>query len=293
MSEFIRNATASLDTQFHEHLQWVFNRNEKEGMSYLRALASQGMQHEWNGEKFEQSDLVVAGCSFTTTVGVEYQKLWGTQLSELLGVDYVNISVIGWSMNSIVTNLIEHLDTRKNKPKYVAVLGTELFRMATPLNIKATNSRISETVSHDVVDINFTHRENMSVTVKYSKRPHIVEDVTSLDAAFHQSLSAITQLNQYCRAAGIKFVWGTWDTLATEFYSQIIKTGSPIDLGNYIELPTYHPSDRYDNLPQECHMQDREQYQESFYFGTDNGTHAGVHHNAHWAEAFYASLQKQ
>jgi hypothetical protein len=269
--------------------------------AYTSMLFSQRIdREEWDGsnpkhsEAIEKSDLVIAGCSFTTTVGVEYEKLWGTQLAELLGVSYVNISRIGWSMGAIVSNLLLHLHTRKTKPKYIAVLATELFRFITPVNPAGTNSVHYAVSRPSIVNANLTHREDMTVPVKYSKRPHLVEDVVSLDAVFYQSLSAITQLIQYCKASDIKLVWGTWDSTSSEFYREIMQSPDgqlTVDLGNYIELPTYHSGDRRDNLPADCHLNDRKRYGDAHHCGTDGGTHAGVHYHSHWAEDFYDSLK--
>lgn len=263
---------------------------------YLERLFSQNADiydvttYRYSTGRPSKVDLVVAGCSFTSGEGTDYSKTWGVTLGKMLGVTYVNISSSGWSMSDIVSQVLNHVH-RNGKPKYIAILATELFRYKTAINTKATRTKRAHDGTYEVVTATLASRDSIDIPSKYSVRPHYVEDVLSVDEAFRQSLSAITSIVQFCKAAEIKLVWGTWDELSSEFYKSILSSADlDVDLSGYVELPIYVPETPVENLPAGCHLEDKNLYSDNFNYGTDGKKHAGVHHHAHWGELFYDTL---
>ena len=234
-----------------------------------------------------EPDLLVAGCSFTRGAGLDdYQTSWGVQLSKMLGTDFINISQDGMSTDLIAIYITSYLYRAKNKPKYIALLLPDITRFC---SLEETHSPF------DLVPRNITDRKGLGCPpVKYSKAPHEIEQVISLEYAMHITLRSFSFLVQQCELLEIPLVWGTWDVLSGEFYKMILENHSPIVLGNYIDLPYYFDigGKHQETLPSICHLEQKEMFKDNFTLGNDKAAHAGVHYHIHWAEAFYASLKK-
>lgn len=241
--------------------------------------------YKYSNDESQKVDLIVSGCSFTYGVGVEYSDTWGSRLGSVLGAQYVNISNPGWSMQDIVERIFEQI--RKNgNPKYIAVLTPSLTRGREPVdgsNVKLKNNTNSK--GRSVFTVNL-YADGYDSSIKYSKRPHALEEVLSPDALIYRSITAINSLISYCKAADIRLVWGTWDIAASNLYKHIKSDPKldHIDLGGYIDLPTY--SEHSPNAIS-CFFEHHMGMQNP---GSDNGGHAGSHYHAHWADAFYDKL---
>lgn len=232
------------------------------------------------------AELIVAGCSFTAGIGVPEGESWGDRLAEMLNVEnYVNISRKGWNLSEIVSSVIEYIRVAEKKPKYVALLATELTRFAVAKRVKRNQFEL------DAVSMSnrskFTHPPQ-----KYAKHPYVLEDIVDPEVAIYQSLYALNMLINYCEASDIKLVWGTWDPFGSIFFDKVLErnSGSDVYLGNYVALPTYMVQWPLDGVPSGCHSEEAEQYGDAFNFGLDGGNHSGVHHHIHWAEEFHKRL---
>lgn len=245
--------------------------------------------HEhFKGPWVEDAELVVAGCSFTAGDGVPEGEAWGERLASLMGVEsFYNISRSGWNMDEIVGSIITYIQRSSKKPKYVAVLATELTRYALPLRSKKDEFLLDA--------ISISDRNDLTQPVrKYDKYPYNLAEIITPEVAIYQSLSAISTLIDYCELSDIKLVWGTWDPYSSIFYEKVLnrKEDEKVHLGNYINLPTYMPGWSKDGVPEGCHNQEQEIYKELFYMGSDSGKHSGIHHHIHWAEEFHRNLTK-
>ena len=61
-----------------------------------------------------------------------------------------------------------------------------------------------------VEDIIITN-SNLSEKPKYSQKPHIAENILSIDITYWTAIKSILAFEQYCSEAKIKFYWTTWD----------------------------------------------------------------------------------
>lgn len=236
-------------------------------------------------------DLVIAGCSFTYGVGVDKHESWGALLGGKLELDYVNISNRGWSMIEIVEGVFSHIK-RYGNPKYVAVLATQLTRGRDPIDgIEVCSDSSSNPGYREVCTIHLSLSKGPTnkTVAKYSKKPHRVEDTTFSDSYVYRSITAINTLINYCRAANIKMVWGTWDIKSSNLY-RFVSTDRDlvhIDLGNYVELPVYIGLDDESYMERYCSAVS---HGDLYDIGSDNGAHAGSHYHLHWSDAFYSRL---
>lgn len=277
-------------------------RNSKDLNQVLQALGLQGgsendLRNYALGQDREFStpvDLIVAGCSFTKAEGVPYELSWGYRLSGLLGVDnYVNISGTGWSTHEYITRMLNFMHEHGN-PKYIAVLNTELYRAAMMLNVEDNSAGDYTPNSVGFSQLTLANRGGPSYkTVKYSKRPHDLSEVISLDMAAQQSLNSINALIRHCKQNNIKLAWGTWDRSSAEFF-EYLASSKELSI-NYSEtyVPLPHYQDKHLNrtvLPETCHLDLKQSNPDIFLAGSDNGLHSGSHYHAHWAEDLYSRL---
>lgn len=246
------------------------------------------------GEFSTPVDLIVAGCSFTRADGVPYELSWGHRLSGLLDIDnYVNISGTGWSAHEYITRMLNFMHVHGN-PRYIAVLNTELYRAAVMLNVEDNNAGDYEPSPVGFTQLTLAGRgESGYKSVKYSKRPHDLSEIISLDLAAQQSLNSINALIRHCKQNNIKLAWGTWDGGSAELFEYLASSKEfTIDYSEtYVPLPHYQ--DRHSNytvLPETCHLDLKQSKPDIFFAGSDDGRHSGSHYHAHWAEGLYSRL---
>lgn len=262
--------------------------------SQINAGDIEEQEHFKYSSIYKSVDLIVAGCSYTSAEGVDYGDSWGVLLGNKMAVDYVNISQKGWSMVDIVCNIFDQIRIYGN-PKTIAVLATELTRGVEAVDWVNTSTTSTENYFGvpALHTIRARHKDNdRGIHTKYAKRPYVVDEIVFSDSLVHRSLVALNSLIDYCRVANIVLVWGTWDYQSSNLY-RFVKTNEDlnyIDLGNYIELPTYQPGAATppdlggDQCGEPVHA-------DLLNFGNDGAIHAGPHHHVHWAQMFYDKIK--
>lgn len=236
--------------------------------------------------------MLALGCSFTVGMGVPEGEIWSTRLAKMLDVKCITLASVGWSAFVATQNAMTHI-RKYGKPKYIVFLVPVLLRAYMPLNqymnkVRGTPIRLGHY-------INFTSFPIFSSTttegVKYAKRPFNLQDVLSPEIALYQSVTALMNFIDFCDAAKIPMVWGTWDKDTADFYRDAAdKIG--LYLGNVVNTSNYYKEYEKINLPEGCHKIEKQIYGNNFYVGSDNGQHSGVHQHAHWAEDFYKTIKE-
>jgi hypothetical protein len=160
-----------------------------------------------------------------------------------------------------------------------------------------------------------------NVNKKYSKAPHHAEDVMPVETAAALSFQHIKFLEMYCKLAGIKLIWSTWDIhleMGLEYhdheYENFISTGNkywhsrkedsyydrihlesdPRFNSNNNDL--YHTDNEECNRFVDCHSEFREKYGKNWDVASDLGftvgqQHWGIHHHMHVAEEFIKRIE--
>jgi hypothetical protein len=224
--------------------------------------------------------------------------------------EYVNVSIPGVSTQWIVQKLFAYFREYGN-PEVIACLFPDLYRMSIPLRrgeFHAEHNRHSS-----IANIQMGSNGLKLDKPKYSKVPHIAEDVIPAEVPLYFSFQYITMLEQYCNSNGIKLVWSSWDFVLNEIvekYQQhgLFKNYVSIDNNRWFSQPAkdilYQNSSNkgssHDQFaPQEtCHEEYRELYDGYFDKGSDielgaGSRHMGAHRHMHIAEAFLSALEKQ
>jgi len=272
-------------------------------------------------EFFKGVDLLVSGCSFTYGTGIPEDGLWGSLLAEKMSISYNNMSLSGASIGWMTRQLFAYFKQYGN-PKILICLfpnPTKLFFASDP-DILVSDDGYVETSTQDLDGKKSLYSTTLHEVrqpkdrPEISTRPHRLADVISLDFVIQTCMQNIRALEQYCRATGIKFLWGTW----SKDFSQMIENDGLRDLYDfeyYVPLGQDLWSRRDGPLSkdllytskekkcfclenhvgqdcscfQKCHMDLAERYGDSFFRGTDifeGHPHFGVHRHLHMAETF-------
>lgn len=270
--------------------------SRKENKMYLCELFGQippSAPREWSkySSNNKNVDLIVGGCSYTAGTGVKYEDSWGEILGRALSMDYVNISKNGWSVSAIVEKIFDQINNH-GKPKYISLLLPQLGRSYQPVDMVNVRSVSAEKKRGFVNIILGGGRDTIAPeSVKYSKRPHLLDDILIIDALVYESLKALNSLIYYCKEADIVLVWGTWDSLSRNIYDLVLSDSyyDHIDMKSYVPIISYNKYTADSAMSNYC--KNPEHYG-LVNAGNDDGHHSGAHYHLHWAEGFRAELQK-
>lgn len=256
----------------------------------------------------ETRDIIFAGCSQTWGEGVVLDGIWGNILSKSLNKKSYNLGIGSKSTQFIVKNTIAFCREYGN-PKVIFCLFPEFTRiqMRSHTNFmigKNSHPGLVGRHEYSLVPI----KTNPEKDTKYSKAPHLAEDMIPSEFLFSINLDYIHMLELYCESNNIKLFWGTWDGWQDDYLHRNI--GST-DFKNYVylEQDKWNASshDQYlenfynDNtytIEERCHEEYRQKYGVNFDFAMDQNPksslpgekvvlgHMQVHKHIHVAERF-------
>ena len=295
---YIKGGTYTLD----QDLIWTPDEDKN---PYIRN--SMGYRSD---EFLETRDTVFAGCSFTWGSGVVLDGIWGNILSKSINTKSYNLGWSGKSVQFIVRNTIAFCKQYGN-PKVLFCLFPDFTRiqMRSETTFMRGNVISPGRVGRMEYDIMLKGRKSPVKDTKYSKAPHLAEDMIPSEFLFSINLDYIHMLELYCQLNNIQLFWGTWDKWQDEYLHKNIDS---MDFKNYVYLEqikwAYGPDGSYkenfyDNDPlhithKQCHEEYRDMYGLNFDFPMDGDPksglpgvevvtgHIGVHNHIHIAEKF-------
>ena len=258
----------------------------------------------------ETRDIVFAGCSHTWGVGVVVDGIWGNILSESLNTKSYNLGISGKGVQFIVKNTIAFCKEYGN-PKAIFCLFPEFTRIQMKSDASfmvGKNTPPGKVGRHEYNVI--PNRINPIKDTKYSKAPHLAEDMIPSEFLFSVNLDYIHMLELYCELNNIKLFWGTWDGWQDKYLQTNIDS---TDFKNYVYLEQEkwdrEPDNMYmdqifeNGIAIDCHKEYKEKYGLNFGFPMDgnprNGLpgekftlgHPAVHRHIHIAERFLEALK--
>jgi hypothetical protein len=239
--------------------------------------------------EFKPIDLIMAGCSYTFGVGIPVECIWSSVLATSLGEEHVNVSHPGWSAKTIVKNLLNYFYKYGN-PRTLFVLFPDYGR------IEATSRQELSTIRYGmdggsnifIGDI-ILNTDAVETRPKYSKRPHVLQDIISPEQGAVEAISYINILISYCKAAKIELIWSTWNQEFGVILDTIKKTWNQEEYKNYVSM---------EHKLNNCHQEYLKKYGNNFHMGQDKleienyVSHHGIHPHLHYAEIFLAKLDK-
>jgi hypothetical protein len=252
-------------------------------------------------EFIETRDIIFAGCSQTWGEGVVLDGIWGNILSKSLGKKSYNLGVSSKSTQFVVNNTIAFCKKYGN-PKVLFCLFPEFTRIEMKSDaafMVGTFAKPNQIGRHQYSIV--PSKRDPEKNTKYSKAPHLAEDMIPSEFLFSINLDYIHTLELYCELNNIKLFWGTWDPWQDTYLHKNIDS---TDFKNYVYLEQgkwdtdenskkekfYGDDNTYTNYIK-CHEEYIERYGKNFDFAMDtnpkNGEgHMAVHKHIHIAEKF-------
>lgn len=255
-------------------------------------------------EFIKNEELLISGCSFSFGVGVDEEMIWGVQVANYFNLSYSNISLAGSSPAQIVYNLFAYFKKYGN-PKYLIILFPDLYRLSLPSVIgkfvakKYKNDNIDNgTVEFD--PIHLYYNKDLNEIVKYSKIPHVIDEIVPIEVPVWLNVKCLHMLEQYCEQANIKLAWSFWDEeWLDEIYKE--KNNNPESfkylINSGIKDWSYDENNN-DIYLKKCNKHDnlKLKYPNTFFIGGDafqsrETAHFGVHKHSHIAENFIEHIE--
>jgi hypothetical protein len=302
----LKNAThyKSLERKIKE-LTWL-----PEGVDNPYLINSQGYR---GCEFLENRPMVFAGCSQTWGDGLIEDAIWGNILSKKMNLDSYNLGLGGKSVQFIVQNLLGFFKEYGN-PKFLFCLFPEFTRFHMKSDVEFMKSFYDEVNTKGKKDYPVIKFLTTDRHTKYSKTPHIAEDIIPSEFIFSMNIDYIKMMEIYCKANNIVFRWGTWNNYQDEYLQKNI---SKMDFENYVYLSMekweqnrvsgkryFHKDGKMCKMLYEectsyekCHEDIKEKYGDFFEMAMDldiknrRQGHLPAHVQTHIAEDFERSLK--
>jgi hypothetical protein len=145
----------------------------------------------YRSQEFRKVPVVFAGCSITFGVGVPHEGIWSTIVGEKLGLDYVNLSVPGWSIQAIIDNLFRYFYTYGN-PETLFVALPDYNRLVLTSNLDFCKI---DGYSNGISTVQMFHSILSNVPIKdrpaYSKKPYEFTDFIAPEYALLDRKSVV------------------------------------------------------------------------------------------------------
>jgi len=231
--------------------------------------------------EFGPRELLAVGCSQTVGLGVDEEDIWPSLVSDLTGMSYANLGIVGNSAQGMFENVVAYVKLY-GVPKVICALYPGMYRFKTMLR-KDANIALYHDKPKDLevknVNLSFAS-EGLEIekSVQYAKRPFNLNDVLAYEVGLYQSLSAVNSLIEFCNVADIKLVFSTWEPDATKILKGI---------KNFYELENVNEF-FYNPKNMSCHSR---MLNETKDVGRDSSGHMGSHQHLHYAELFERSIR--
>ena len=230
--------------------------------------------------EFGPRELLTVGCSQTVGLGVDEEDIWPALVSDLTGMSYANLGIVGNSAQGMFENVLAYVKSY-GPPKVICALYPGMYRFKTMLR-KDANTALYHDKSKDleIKNVNLSFASEGLETeklVQYAKRPFNLHDVLAYEVGLYQSLSAVNSLIEYCRAAEIKLVMSTWEPDANKILKDKVEFAELENVESFFYAP--------DSIS--CH---NTKLGDNKHKGRDSSGHMGSHQHLHFAELFIERL---
>lgn len=262
-------------------------------------------------EFYDEPHSIFAGCSHTYGTGLRENEMWSGLLSQMLGIDHINLGYQGGSVQTIVSNVFEYINKYGN-PKNIFCMFPDLERIPIFLNSHVLVSKYGGHGGYR--DIQMSQAVDLDARPEYIKKPFSVEDVMTAETAVYNSMSFIRMLEAYCRAANINLFWSTFSSRNHEMF-QAIKESNQNLYTSFVDSDQINWARSHDNFTGDmymkenrgpngeqifCHEELRSAYIDTFNHALDAspdgnlaGSHLGVHRHIHAAEKLLGAYMEK
>jgi hypothetical protein len=271
-----------------------------------------GIDYKTNSKDFrspefkKNTDLLIAGCSFTYGVGIPQEFMWAEIVAKDLNLSHANLSMPADSVVGQVKKIFAYFK-EYGHPKFLCALFPDFGRFLFPQNknhfISERSLNSMQNKTHSNSEIDFFWEENFLFTsflgswmpdIEFSRSPHKAENILTPEISHFYSSQFILMLEQYCNLAGIKFIWSMWDvenlkiiqSLNSKEYTNVIDVNMKNWKRDIDKIKDIYMEDEKIIL---CHQELKEKNDRIFDFAVDrdNGiekSHWGSHRHQHIAD---------
>lgn len=240
----------------------------------------------FRSKEFSQNDgqrALALGCSQTFGFGLQEEYTWSQILSNKLNIDIDNLAQGGDSTMGQIRKCFAYFKMFGH-PKAIFCLFP-IRRMQMPIIIDKNRPVHNYTSSRQYeIERLFISDDNFS---KYSKAPHIVQELIGEPTALFFDHVFIEMLEQYCESNNILFAWSFWERY--DYIYEEVRQQHPEIYKNYCDQvhTIQYP---LNNL--KCHSE--YSHIPTFNVAADRKIgpgHFGIHANLHIAESFYDKIK--
>jgi hypothetical protein len=324
LSDVIISESSSKSIQYNKFLEEGLFYNNNILKSESRGIIHQdGKEFSLNKYGFRSPDFksnidfLFSGCSITYGVGLSEEDLWHRLLVSELGGEYASVAFAGDSISGQVLKIFAYIK-EFGKPKNIVCLfpnfdrffmynnknllaSASFLRNYNPDKYEVMNSKyVSEIQSKEYLSNLFRTSADIYDTdgeIKYFKAPLVANQVITQEISHMYSAQFINMLSQYCEAAGIKFIWGTWDIPSNSIIKKV-KNNSYFTEHVDLDLVDFERNfkDKTDLAPPlNCHKEYMNHPE--FHFASDvskgiEHAHYGLHRHLHFFEKFLKRIKE-
>lgn len=279
-------------------LEWIDSLDDKD-ILFLFAKEKFGSDNYIpRGQDFSaKHEILFSGCSEThgdylTDDPESYsgEDIWGFKIAKYMNKSAINLGLGGASAYEIVKNILLHV-TKENKPSYIFCLFPDLNRLTLPTDPNILIDKIYER-DHKIITSLSTPIPGPENQNKYSKKPHLKEDVIPKIIPVWLNLKSIAFLETFCELSDITLRYSTWSDQTHGFIEAITKkelerrAEGPTTYLNYVYTDTMEWLKTREPYVCNKHHEAKNKY---FAIGKD-GLHMGTHRHEHIAENILNSL---
>jgi hypothetical protein len=214
-----------LQTYWDTGSAW-YNHLTPETKGAIKHLYHKANNEKRNGNNFHHNpDIVAAGCSVTTTVGLPHDFSWPEIISYITGKTVNNVSHSGASVAKIIHQIFYHI-TKYGQPKEIQILLPELNRcwlMEITKNFTGEEYINLREIVYFAEIKNYVkqspeHGSKIKTYIHESFDGH--KTLIPLDMVANESMRAIEHLAMHCDITGTKLKLFSWDASTDDFLNK-------------------------------------------------------------------------
>jgi hypothetical protein len=159
--------------------------------------------------EFADQEILILGCSQTEGHGMPIESTWPHLISKKMNKDYISLAKGGDGAQAQVTKAFQFFKEFYN-PKYIFAVFP-IVRIEVPLIGIETKNSANPKIGKGML--------SNELVKKFSKAPHIAEDVLPEEFAIFYNILFINMLIQYCKSNNIKLIWTHYNDSSLDNYS--------------------------------------------------------------------------
>jgi hypothetical protein len=207
-----------------EFQEMLVDRKSLKNINYIKVDREKYIHDHVNslnyrGLEFDNNEILTLGCSQTWGYAMDYEFLWPTLIMNRFKKNVSNIAVPGDSLQAQIIKAFTYFKEIGNPKIIIGVLPFARFEFPYIKN-KMIFQTMQPHVPTEKMKSSFIANAYVPYTldkydtkITYTKTPHILDEIFTIEMAMFYNDSFIAILEQYCKANDIKIIWTFWENL--------------------------------------------------------------------------------